>query len=510
MSQRPTLNATEALLAAASRILFWSLIGVGLLNSIASIIVDLTPSNEAVPQWIQACTMFLMLFLSVQFFLFVALGTIRLRGSSGDIRVSDFLLLLLFLSITILPLSLWTARSAIASTPIGMEAVSGWTGWTTLIALSLGLALQFELQAFAPRAADQTNWLTILISQVSLPFSSVRFIRSTLVGAWEERARSRWARIDNRSVADLRGARSKVFVDDALLNMFQDTALTRRYEPRVIADVPEFQQLAETLKQRQHIAILDIGGGEGVASAELIGKLLQLMGRTDVQIVLTLFETEDRKALYAQHLERAFPGRVALTFGGLLEQESELGRYDLIIALHSLYALADSTRDTDHWSGPALLLQKLQASLTQDGKIVASLASGSGVSAAYKRLCMQELFGRVVQDFTFEELIETWRPTSRKIVDSYFLFSSNERGWVTREMAVAWVKYFVRIRNDALTKRQERYLVESLMVRLMAFHDLPQDEQIKLRQLKLSSEEMLSRTQLLPHKTGILVMGRDV
>jgi len=274
--------------------------------------------------------------------------------------------------------------------------------------------------------------------------------------------------------------------------------------------VPEFQQLAETLKQRQHIAILDIGGGEGVASAELIGKMLQLMGRTDVQIVLTLFETEDRKALYAQHLERAFPGRVALTFGGLLEQESELGRYDLIIALHSLYALADSTRDTDHWSGPALLLQKLQASLTQDGKIVASLASGSGVSAAYKRLCMQELFGRVVQDFTFEELIETWRPTSRKIVDSYFLFSSNERGWVTREMAVAWVKYFVRIRNDALTKRQERYLVESLMVRLMAFHDLPQDEQIKLRQLKLSSEEMLSRTQLLPHKTGILVMGRDV
>src|SRR6266576_311346 len=97
------------------------------------------------------------------------------------------------------------------------------------------------------------------------------------------------------------------------------------------------------------------------------------------------------------------------------------------------------------------LFETLQRHLQDGGLLVVSMASQYGDSAEYKRLCMQEAFGRIVQDATAEELKRYWPGVELQYVDSYFLFPSNQDGMVLRDVVMTWTRYFVRLSEKWLT-----------------------------------------------------------
>ena len=185
---------------------------------------------------------------------------------------------------------------------------------------------------------------------------------------------------------ELRQSRQGIFRDEDLLELFQPTALTREWEPNVIVEMGEFSKLATSLESREEIRILDIGGGEGTASAELLVRLFARLKCDVLKVRIDLYETEERRDLYIRHLRERFGKRINVTFYGLFKLDSELQQYDLIIAFHSLYALADGWHQfSDFWDGLSEMKMKLQASLFDDGKVIASLGSLFGVGAVYKR-----------------------------------------------------------------------------------------------------------------------------
>ena len=91
----------------------------------------------------------------------------------------------------------------------------------------------------------------------------------------------------------LRYSRRGVFGDEDLLVLFQPTALSREWEPYVISEIGEFADLATSLENRNEIRVLDIGGGEGIASAELLARLFTRMNRDDLKVKIDLYETEE-------------------------------------------------------------------------------------------------------------------------------------------------------------------------------------------------------------------------
>lgn len=497
-------SSQERYFAKCSRYFYWFLIITAAANGIANLYVWLTPAVEVIPPFVRGIAACLGLFNLCLYVVLVGGGLIRLRGSTNALQMTDHWRIVVFALITIAPFFIWAFRGSLAKSPISQDSLTGWVAAFQLSTLFAGIVVASERLIGLDRATAVQDLSSRIYDKIALPFSAVRFVHAVLLGAWETEPKNRFAKIDKIDAGNLRNARSGVYADAELLGYFQDTVLTKYYEPIKVAKTAQFKTFAR--KSGKAIRILDIGGGEGVATANLIDRLIEHRGSEFGDICIDLFEGEELSTRYVECMNQKFDGNVNVSTKGLFRLESEISRYDLIVLFHSLYALVDASRTQVGMESEILSIKtKLLGCLLPDGLIVGSVASQHGVSATLKRKCMMEAFGRTIQDVTFEELIETWKPNSHLIVDGFFKFVGDENGRIARNLGNAWLRYFARMTEDWLNIPQERFLFQHLVIRCCAFEDLNETSRREIIEIDPLHEERLDRTQFLPHKTGIFL-----
>jgi hypothetical protein len=488
-------------------VFFWVSILCATVNGTANLIVWWTTSVEVVPPFIRGAAACAGLFIFSSYLLLMGGGLTQLRGSTSALRIHDTWRIVVFAIITILPFFIWGIRHNIAA-PIGQERLSGWIAAIQLTALFVGVILVSE-RAIGIKKALQAQTIAVgLHENLAIPFSSIRYVQAVLIGAWELEPENRFVRIDKIDAASLRESRSEVYTDSNLLNYFQETVLTRFYEPAALATLQPVRTFSK--RKTDSIRILDIGGGEGVATINLILQIVKARSSPFKAIEIDVYEASDLADRYAANIASAFPDCAIVRMRGLYDETSHLEQYDLIILMHSLYSLFDMTRSQISMEDQVASLKgRLDSCLNSDGIIVGSLASETGVSASFKRKCMMEAFGRTIQDVTFEEVVRYWRPAKAKTVDGFFKFVGDENGRVARNLGNAWIRYFARLTVDWLNPAQEKYLFQHLVIRCVGFKDLTEQCQAEIAKFDPLHEERLDRTQFLPHKTGVFVSVKE-
>ena len=502
------LNSQERYFSICSRLFFRFLMATSAINGFANLYIWSTAQAEIIPAYIRGTAACLGLFNLSIFAVLIGAGLIRLRGSTSSLTWHDFLRIFIFVAIVIFPFFFWAVRGDVANAPLDQDRITGWVATLQIVTLGIGLALASESIIGFERIIRARKVAAYFYDWISFPFDAVRYVRAVLVGAWELEGEDRFSRIDRIDAENLRDSRQHIYTDESLLGYFQETVLTKFAEPDIIKEFSQFANFAEQIKSKLYI--LDIGGGEGVASARCVKHMLAGRDIACVSIEIDLFENAVLSDRYEALMYDCFGKSVLVNKLGLLEEASELNIYDSIIMFHSLYSFIDGTRSKTALSGKIEVLRnRLEAHLKSGGLIVGSLASAYGQSASFKRKCMMEAFGRTVQDITFEEFIAFWRPGRSRTLDTQFRFLGDENGRVARSLGNAWIRYFARLTDDWLNVAQERYLFRHLLMRCSAFEDLTEEAKKHILNVDPKHEELLDRTKFLPHKTGVFLSIKD-
>lgn len=501
-------NSQERYFSTCSRLFFWFLVVTGAINGTANLYIWHTDQAEIIPPVIRGCAGFFGVFNLVLFTILLGAGLIRLRGSTSSLTRHDWFRIIVFFAIVIAPFFFWAIRSDVANAPLAQDRITGWVGVLQIVTLGIGLALASERIIGFERLIRAQRIAALFYDWISFPWDAVRYVRAVLLGAWDVKPQDRFSKIDRIDAENLRDSRQHIYANEDLLGYFQETVLTKFAEPDIIKDFSQFETFSARLGR--NLTILDIGGGEGEASARFLQNLLDGKDIAGTTIEIDLFENSVLSDRYSTLFHEKFGDSVAVHKLGLFDEQSELRSYDVIILFHSLYSFIDNARSTTALSDKiGSIKSRLEAHLRSGGLIVGSLASAYGQSASFKRKCMMEAFGRTVQDITFEELSEFWKPNRTKIVDTHFKFVGDENGRVSRILGNFWIRYFARLTDDWLNVAQERYLFQHLLVRCTAFEDLSEQAKRHIISVDPKHEELRDRTQFLHHKTGVFLSVKD-
>lgn len=305
---------------------------------------------------------------------------------------------------------------------------------------------------------------------------------------------------------------STVYTDSDLFKTFQETVSTMYVEPRHI-----FSNESESInlfvkrfvnRGNTELKILDIGGGDGVATIRFLKEMLILLednSNYELNVPITLnihaYEDTDIHKTYDTALKAKFSGQIEIENKGLFKHNAEIeGDFDIVLAFHSLYGVVSQNDGVN-------VKTRIINLLSDDGLFVMSLASMYGYSARLKSECMSLLNRNGAVD-KFAEYFKFEGDVNFEYFPVYTAFVFNDQN----SNKESWLKYFSRCNNG--NKLRQLGLLNSLEKTLVKYNDLPEEIKSNVKYFIKESPNQINREEgdnrdYLPHKTEIILVTKN-
>lgn len=283
---------------------------------------------------------------------------------------------------------------------------------------------------------------------------------------------------------------SRWFTDRVSLEVFQKTWRGRAREGEAIAAI-----IGRVSQVR---SILDVGGGGGELTGLVLRSIAGARRESTGAVCVDMLDPIDWSSKYREETEGAGAiVRCATGTFGVADRDWQEGKYDVVVAVHSLYGVAANGADQNLPKA----VRRLKQLCGSAGVVIICLASRSSRAYAFKRHALLLLLGVEVEDLAAEDLslIEALGNAKRVVVDHVFdlsgLLAEYDAG--RRADLVRWLRYFLRVDLEeqgepveAVVALLKSYLQEvgSLPVGLIRGGELPPEGPGAL---------------VLPHKTEI-------
>jgi len=319
-------------------------------------------------------------------------------------------------------------------------------------------------------------------------------IRTIMWSRWDWRTDAEVGRDHSVDHGQVYAARRRYYVEKVWTSTFQKTLSCPLVDARAVVEMIEWGRIPE------RVAVLDIGGGDGHFTSEVV-RAVTVGEKKNVDGILVV-EPADWRAEYVESV--GLPANV-IKFCDRPFPEAEIrDQYDLVLASHSLYAALDkpAERGLDNAT-----LDRIMSYMEGEGCAVIIMASRNCAAYEFKVEAVTRLFGAGIQDVVAEDIrsgLRKYCGLSERYVDNLIDLTGLLREWDqgSAKGIQEWLSYFLRF---DFTTRGDRDVAELIsQVRRFA------------RPLRTLSEDMVGRfvneyvelgltrdSIVLPHKSLI-------
>ena len=338
------------------------------------------------------------------------------------------------------------------------------------IALSVLFLLAVNIIVFIMKQGNDTNILLKLILHVKKIMWDIKWYDEDL---------------DNSRIAK---SRSFHYRDKSILGDFQDTLTCQDNDAYVVNSLLLYSPL-------KTISILDIGGGEG----KLTSNILKTLSEKRNQISeLVMVDPVDWKREYIENVKDVIPELSVKVIQKPFEAFDEKVTYDLVIASHSLYACFDlNNREKKNE-----IIGKMLSYRADGGIAIIVLASIYSRAYNFKNSALNYIYGKEIKDLTAEEfkqyicepVVEIRQDDLFDLGDYLELYDQGYPDKITN-----WLSYFLRVDIKSLNDQHIGKIVKILKWHVVKLPSLSESE--VTHYIELAGITKMS--QVLPHKVII-------
>lgn len=280
------------------------------------------------------------------------------------------------------------------------------------------------------------------------------------------------------------------------LRFFQSTLTCPKVDSTVVGE-----RCCRIWKPGSQISVIDIGGGDGCFTANLLHSLNNCSLKVRD---LLMVDPVDWRIDYNASLGAGHGIHVDYKRMSLFEAPTDR-QYDLVLASHSLYADLDGSGSSTHVEEA---LKRLERWRKPNGALVIVLSSRRSTALRFKERAFRILFGDSVPEIAAEDLISplAGKGGEPEYVDDLIDLTSALTDWDNgNQVAIGrWLNYFLRFpisENPTIL----RCLVEELKPWVQPFESLPQTEQDRYGRLGFDFARV---ARVLPHKVAIWTISK--
>jgi hypothetical protein len=280
------------------------------------------------------------------------------------------------------------------------------------------------------------------------------------------------------------------------------------FQQTLTCAIPDSQCALNMIPQqwsKKNLAVLDIGGGDGVFS-KLLLEGLKKKGCSFSRLVM--IDPANWDGLYKKNLSSIIAeNKIEIIHTTFKDYEKRGNIFDFVIASHSLYSELDlyENRIEEIFNNVIIPLKSL---VRKNGIMIATLASMKGISYRFKKQSLGLLFGKSIVDATSELLWQAFQNDRHSIElecsDSAFdltdLWYNYKTGQV--DQLYSWLNYFLRYDMNSISNMEKDMLIEFLNNNLLKFDRLCNVQKDYFR--KFSSTNFNESSFVLPHKIEVL------
>jgi trans-aconitate methyltransferase len=289
----------------------------------------------------------------------------------------------------------------------------------------------------------------------------------------------------------IRRVRAKLYSSKQDLQVFQASLTCPVFDAQIAANA------ISGMVAKHPLDILDIGGGEGTFTRNLLKQLPRNTIRRLVMVDPCDWQSEYLASLAGVVGHEKIKVHTTSFANCALEPQ----QFDLVIASHSLYFLLDQH---EHSSALVTRLQRLIKTPAGIGIVI--LASSAARSYVFKANVMRDLFGDSITDATAETLAAaTPRLHHEACIDNVFdltqVLSQYDLGTEMRGPLYSWLSFFLRFNLTDLQESDRDSIVDYLRENIVTLSGL--SEQEITRYESVGSLGLTKDSQVLPHKSSL-------
>lgn len=285
---------------------------------------------------------------------------------------------------------------------------------------------------------------------------------------------------------------------------FQKTLTCPELDATMVAEY-----LKPNLKKRKKTTVVDIGGGEGRFTAQLLMSLtnLQVSSLLDLDPATSIHDT-----YLATIVQKTALQRDLVAFDGHGVEGEMIPKCDLLIASHSLYAIFDKARSSNDGDVEGEL-RKLLNSLNAGGRMILIMSSKNSLAIHAKRSIYHKVFG----SHRFDTVAEDIEPFLIKYAcvekqlqsDSLINMTDLLQGFAKSRKVppefVNWASYFLRC---DLKEMPPSHIEAIARLFLESSFKLPElAESVQHDALAVPEHGLRVDSLVLPHKSMIYILN---
>ena len=334
---------------------------------------------------------------------------------------------------------------------------------------------------------DKTNFL-----RVSHVFKDIKYIMYKF-----------WIKQDaafekNHFEDDIIKEREPFYTDKSGIEIFQKTISCSKI------DAEAAFELSLSTKLNGRISVLDIGGGEGEFSFNLLNKYRSARGNdiSKIQYVDPVNFFNEYKQKLNGVISESNIFKEITSYEKWTPTHKE--KYNLIIASHSLYSAIDNNK-----SSVDTLIKKMKSNKADKGVILIVMASSEGRAYSFKKDALKIIFGEerfdIDSNLFKERLTESYQS---KQIDNYIDLTDfiEEYDEGKPENLKKWISYFLRVDTKSLTGQNLASVIALLKYYIQPLHELGDSDIRKFTAFGYPKPLDKNKSKVLPHKTEIILL----
>ncbi len=260
----------------------------------------------------------------------------------------------------------------------------------------------------------------------------------------------------------------------------------------------------------ENFRVLDIGGGEGNFTFELLSNLKNNHKKNAKYICH--IDPAPLKNEYEQLLKNNLNRKISINFSELKFENWEgtgESEFDLIIASHSLYGVFDNNRI----EVPKLIKKLISFSKNKDSQIIVILSSKESRAYRFKEECLELIFGNKAIDFDARKFYEgsvelNFSKKTKTRIDNFIDLSDYINDYDNNNFGKLklWLSYFLRVDFSKENDYFFHTLVEILKKYIQPIYELSEFQITKFKKIKSSFH---GNSKVLTHKSEIFIFSID-
>ena len=292
--------------------------------------------------------------------------------------------------------------------------------------------------------------------------------------------------------------REPLYIDKAGIEMFQKTISCPKLDAEAAFD------LSLSTKLKGPVSVLDIGGGEGQFSFNLLNSYKSIPGNT-----ITKIQYVDPVNFIAEYKSKL---KTLIDESKIFEQTTNyekwspthIEKYDLVIASHSLYSAIDNNK-----SNIELLIKKIKSNTANNGVILIVMASREGRAYSFKKYALKIIFGEdrydVDSNLLKEHLTDSF---TSKQVDNYIDLTDfiKEYDSGNPDNLKKWISYFLRVNIKSLSGQNLARVIKLLKYFVQPLHEFSNCDIDKFISANYPKPLDRNESKILSHKTEVILL----